>query len=348
MKKNIITGIIYTEVDDTIGPSPIFWDPSDLSEKVRILVSIKTITMLTAEKDHIPQSIAIIPFPSLNLKGIIKYIEIEDETRRGGIYTSAITLLFDEIDDVIFYKGMEYFDSAFKDIAQNLNNAHALNSNREGIANEIRKFRENILNILDDLKLKEDSDHQSEAFPEKGITHKDKINYQFKIIVCGDPMVGKSSIILRFTDNAFKRTYISTMGVNVSQKVINVKDSYIQCVIWDLAGQTKFELMRSAFYKGAKGVLLVFDLTNLKSFKNLKKWYKDITNNLDTDDQLIGFILGNKNDLVEERKITKSEAFELANKFDLEYFETSALTGNNIENSFYKLAEELYLKNKTF
>ncbi|TFG27041.1 MAG: GTP-binding protein [Promethearchaeota archaeon] len=346
MDKSLIHGIIYTEVDEEIGPKPTWWDPVDLSDDLLTHVSIKAITLLTAEQGLIPESIAIIPFPSIGLKGLIKFIQFKDKERRGGVGQAAITLLFNEVDDIIFYKGIEYFDTDFNETAQKITKFEESGKEIELIGSEIKNLRKNVLETLNDIRLKEIKLKESDAFPEEIIVEKDKIDFQFKIIVCGDPMVGKTSTILRFTESAFDRKYIPSIGINVKDKIVRVKKSNVQLVIWDIAGQSKFETMRSAFYKGARGLLLVFDLTNPKTFKGLRKWYKDIEKHVDIEEQLIGFILGNKRDRVEDRKISEQEAKELAEELNLEYIETSALTGEQIKESFYKMAKSLYLKAK--
>jgi small GTP-binding protein len=127
----------------------------------------------------------------------------------------------------------------------------------------------------------------------------------------------------------------------VSHKIYRVHDNNIQLILWDLAGQAKFHVMRSAFYHGAKAVLLVFDLTNPASFLSIKNWYNDIMRHSDLKENLIGFVLGNKNDLVSERAVSLIEANQLASTLQLGYFETSALTGENVDGSFNNLAEAL-------
>ena len=346
MDESLVYGIIYTEVDEVVGPNPKIWEPADLSDDLLIHVSIKAITLLTAEQGLIPESIAIIPFPSIGLKGLIKFIQFRDDDRRGGVGQAAITLLFNEVDDIVFYKGMEYFNPDFNEVAQKIIEIEELKTDRDKIQKEIKNLCVKVLDILNDLRIKETTLQESEAFPKEYIEDKGKIDYQFKIIVCGDPMVGKTSTILRFTESAFDRKYIPSIGINVKDKIIRVKKSIIQLVIWDIAGQSKFETMRSAFYKGARGVLLVFDLTNPKSFDDLRNWYKDINKHVHIGEQIIGFILGNKSDKVEERKITKKEATSLANELNLEYIETSALTGDNVKESFYKMAKYLYEESK--
>ncbi|MCK4780342.1 MAG: GTP-binding protein, partial [Candidatus Lokiarchaeota archaeon] len=142
--------------------------------------------------------------------------------------------------------------------------------------------------------------------------------------------------------HAFIRTYIPTLGVSISEKNIKVNNDYVNLILWDIAGQSKFEIMRRHFYKGSEAVILIFDLTNLKSFESIPNWYNDVIKNLKMqNEELIGFILGNKEDLLDERKVSVEQANEIAKKLNLEYLETSALTGKNVEESFYKLAKAL-------
>ena len=342
-EEGLVRGIIYSEVDDALGPNPVMWLPQNIPEDMKMHVSIKTTTLLTADRGIVPDSLVILPFPLLNLKGIIKYIEMKDATKRGGIYITMITLLFHELNDVIFYKGMEHFESVFNAFAQRIIKLKEYGAGRENVLAEIEQLRTNILDVLEDLKEKE----QQGAFPEKEIQPVGRVDYQFKVIVVGDPQSGKTSLILRFTENAFRRTYISTLGVQVSNKLIRLKDNtIIQLVMWDIAGQQKFDLMRTAFYQGAKGVLLVFDLTNPTSFQNLVSWYDDIKKFLDFKRKLVGFVLGNKSDLLSKRAVSWLEASQIAGNLSLEYFETSAKTGVNVDNSFYKIADYLHKLNQ--
>ena len=330
-------------MDEKLGPNPLLWFPLDLSEKLRMGVSIKSITMLTTDQGKIPNSLVIMPFPSFNLKGIVKYLERVDDSRRGGIAISSITLLFDEADDLIFYRYMDYMELAVAEGAKHIIDLE--NKNAEGIEiyAEINSLRKKITEILDDLRYKEKEGSELEAFPEDDDT--DVTAYHFKVVVCGNPGVGKTSTILRLTDNAFLRTYIPTLGVSVSERKVEIKKQIFNLIFWDIAGQTKFALMRRHFYQGADGVILVFDLTNKQSFLNIGNWFKEITKHLTNKSKLVGFLLGNKKDLTDERLVNHDEAVTLATSFNLKYLETSALTGNNVEESFYKLAET-FVKSK--
>ncbi|MFX1374612.1 MAG: Rab family GTPase [Promethearchaeota archaeon] len=338
MSENIIKAIVYTSLDENIGPNPLLWIPLDLSEKVRMGVSIKTITMLTTDQGIVPNSLVIMPFPALKLKGIIKYIEREDNSRRGGVALSSIALLFHEADDLIFYKYMDYLEPIFSESAKKLIELENGAAKSDEIYIELDKFRLNLTDLLDDLYQKEKTTSELEAFPEEKIKE-DLLESNFKVIVCGDPGVGKTSTILRLTDNAFMRTYIPTLGVSVSEKLMKLGDEHVNLILWDIAGQSKFEIMRRHFYIGTDAVILIFDLTSHKSFESVSKWFNDIKH---YEKDLVGLIFGNKEDLIEERKVSTEEALKRAENLNLEYIETSAKTGKNIEQSFFKLAETLF------
>ncbi len=338
MSEEIIKAIVYTSLDETLGPNPLLWIPLDLPEQIRMGVSIKTITMLTTDQGIVPNSLVIMPFPAFKLKGIIKYIEREDNSRRGGVALSSIALLFNEADDLIFYRYMDYLESVFSESAKKLIELENGEAKSDEIFVEIDNFRLKLAEILNDLYQKEKTTSELEAFPEEKI--KDELlEYNFKIVVCGDPGVGKTSTILRLTDNAFMRTYIPTLGVSISERLMKLGDKHVNLILWDITGQSKWEIMRRHFYKGTDAVILIFDLTNHKSFESVSNWYNDIKK---YEKDLIGLIFGNKEDLLDERKIPIEEVIKIAKTLNLEYIETSALTGKNIEQSFYKVAETLF------
>ena len=162
-----------------------------------------------------------------------------------------------------------------------------------------------------------------------------------KTPLCWDAGVGKTYLVLRFSENAFTRKYVPTLGVNVSDKIVRVDKSIVQLVLWDLAGQTKFQYMRHSFYQGSDGVFFIFDLTNLKTFNKVREWYKDVQKNLKNTPNLNGFLIGNKNDLLDKRVITKKDGKQLAEDLNLGYIETSALTGENVIQAFHEIAKEL-------
>ncbi|NVM04316.1 MAG: GTP-binding protein [Candidatus Helarchaeota archaeon] len=339
MEKNLIIGIIYSRFNEKIGPEAFSWLPTNLDIQIKNLVSLKSINILSGEKGRIPQTLAFIPFPSLNLKSIVKVMEIKDKSHRGGVFDASLTVLFEEANDLIFYKYITNFEEIFEEYANKIINIEERKADKELINESLKIFQKKLTDILTDLYNAEIEAKDQVAFRE--IDKKEEAKaLRFKVIVVGDPSVGKTSIVLRFTDRAFRRTYIPTIGVNISEKIINYKDAKIEFVIWDIAGQSKFSIMRKHFYTGANIQFLVFDLTSPKSFENILNWYKDIKKNLKNNMRAI--LLANKNDLIERRKINQKEIKKLANELNLEYIETSALTGENVDQAFYKMGEILY------
>lgn len=335
--KKLITGVIYSQFNEKVGPQAIAWYPEELPRKIQNLISLKTVAIMMGEDKSITKSLAILPFPSINLKGLVKLMEIDDESKRGGVIESSITLLFDEKYDSIFYKYIDSFNDIFNEITQKIIELKAVSEDTQ-IGEILKYFYNSTINLLQELQNRDGSNEEQVAFPksEEEIT---KGILRFKIIIVGDPMVGKTSIILRFTDRAFKKIYISTIGVNITEKKMTYRDNKIEFILWDIAGQSKFQMMRKHFYKGANAQILVFDLTAPKTFKNISKWNLDIKRYIEHD--IPGILLGNKKDLEDQRKVTKEEGLKLAQEIGFEYIETSALAGENIDEAFYKLIDIL-------
>ncbi|MHA1292360.1 MAG: Rab family GTPase [Promethearchaeota archaeon] len=173
--------------------------------------------------------------------------------------------------------------------------------------------------------------------------HADEVVY--KVIVIGDPAVGKTSLLTKFSTNKFKTTYIPTVGVNIVKEQLNIlveKESNIlvNLMLWDVAGQPQFYMLHRPYFNGADGMLLVFDLTRRSTFSNVNNWY-----NTAVKYGLSGIprvLVGNKNDLKEERKIISPMATHLSEKLNASYFETSARSGENVKTIFHKIAELIY------
>lgn len=343
MDANLITGMLYSQFDEKMGPMVIACIPPDLSGDIKSLVSLKSIGILSGENGLIPKSLAIIPFASLDLKGLVKLMEVRNSSRRGGLVDSAITLLFNEANDLIFYKYMDHFKTVFDEAAVKFVELEEAKASKTLINEELERMYANILEILNELRDLEIETEKQEVIPEIGDEETEMQGFRFKIIVCGDPAVGKTSTILRFTDRAFKKVYVPTIGTNIVEKYIRIKNARVEFVLWDIAGQGKFQKMRKHFYTGADGELLIFDLTRPDTFNDIANWYQDITSNLNR--KLPGFILGNKSDLVDQRAVNSEEISQLANKLGLEYVEISALSGENVDEAFYKLAELLITNN---
>ena len=341
MENDLIHSILYTNFESIDDVYPTKDIPKVLNEATKTLISNKCFSLLVSENRIIPKSLLIIPFPSLNLKGLIKYFEWIDEIRHGGLRQAALIILFKESDDIVFYKYIGIFESLLERFSQTISNLEVQKTEITLIDDYLKDLLLKTKGILEDLKNQELSDQKSQEFPEDPSDLYDTTEYSFKVIIVGDPEVGKTSITLRFTNKAFLRTYIPTLGVNITDKNIRVDHSKIKVIIWDIAGQSKFQTTRKNFYRGAEGIIMVFDLTKRKSFDNLSEWYKDVKKTLNFENDFVGFLLGNKKDLKNERTVKMEEAELLANKLNLRYIETSALTGENVMFIFHKIGEIL-------
>ncbi|MDD1777866.1 MAG: GTP-binding protein [Candidatus Helarchaeota archaeon] len=341
MDENIIKGIVYSQFDEKLGPAAVIWMPYSLSNQIRDSISMKSINIMGGESGKILSTLSVIPFPSINSKGLVKSFQIRDRKRRGGLIDSSITLLFREINDLIFYKYYANFEAIFEESATKIVELEEAKAPRMQVAEELTKLYKKVIEILKELQTIEIISQAPEYFPKEKEDAELQKGFRFKIIVCGDPEVGKTSIVLRFTNKAFRSIYIPTIGVSISEERVYLepKNAIIEFIIWDIAGRGAFQMMRKHFYTGADGVLLIFDLTRALTFTNLTKWFQDIKSVLKVD--LFGFILGNKSDLAEQRIVNSEEIEILAKVTNLEYIETSALSGENINKVFYRLADIL-------
>jgi Ras-related protein Rab-2A len=165
-----------------------------------------------------------------------------------------------------------------------------------------------------------------------------------KYIIVGNSNVGKSCLLLRYTENRYEPMHDITIGVEFGTKTVRVDNNTMKIQIWDTAGQESFKSIISSYFRGALGALLVFDLTNKESFDNIKDWIEMVKNKCNTP---ITFLLvGNKSDLEHERVVTKQEAYEFAQKNNMEYIETSTKSGNNVENAFNNINNIIFKKIK--
>jgi Ras-related protein Rab-1A len=163
--------------------------------------------------------------------------------------------------------------------------------------------------------------------------------YLFKILLVGNSNVGKSSLFLRFVDEIWKENFVPTIGVDFKIKSIKIDNKIIKLQIWDTAGQERFRSILSSYYKGANGILLLYDITNVNSFKNLSNWLIDIEKNSSKNVKKI--LIGNKCDLNELRKIPINKGKEFADTYNMKFIETSAKNNVNINECFNILGKEL-------
>ncbi|MHA2250067.1 MAG: Rab family GTPase, partial [Candidatus Kariarchaeaceae archaeon] len=155
--------------------------------------------------------------------------------------------------------------------------------------------------------------------------------FTFKILLLGDGGVGKTSLVNRFVQDKFTKEYLHTIGMQPSQKYLTINGKYICLSIFDIAGDKSFKRLREMFYRGAKGALLTYDLTEKASFENVKSWHKEAKSK--AKDQLF-VLIGNKNDLA-NRKVSAENGKKMAKELNCaDFLETSALTGDYVDEAF--------------
>ena len=162
----------------------------------------------------------------------------------------------------------------------------------------------------------------------------------FKIVLIGDTSVGKTNILSKYLSNEFDPDSKATVGVEFGTRDFKIENNTVKVQIWDTAGQERYRSITNAYYKGAKGSLLVYDITNPKTFENVDKWLSDLKTN--AEEKISVVLVGNKTDLEGERKISLEQGKEKAELFKLAFIETSALNGNNIEKAFNELISDVY------
>jgi len=166
-------------------------------------------------------------------------------------------------------------------------------------------------------------------------------DHLFKLVLVGEVGVGKSSLVLRYTDNTFLNDDVGTIGADFKVKFINVDKKKIKLQIWDTAGQEKFRVMTSSYFGGANAVIIVFDLTDQKSLDAVEKWIKEAQSFADKSKPLQFLIVGNKKDLEKERTVDKDAPRKIAEKYNALYCETSAKVGTKVDDAFQMIAEHL-------
>ena len=169
-------------------------------------------------------------------------------------------------------------------------------------------------------------------------------NYLFKIIVLGDCAVGKSNILSKYSKNIFNKSSKSTIGVELITKFFRYENKIIKVNIWDTAGQERYTSMITTYYKGAKGALLVYDITRKITFDNIDNWLKELISI--NSNKISICLIGNKNDLSLLRQVSQKDAQIKANKYGIKFYETSALDSSNIKNAFEELIKDIYIKTK--
>jgi len=164
-------------------------------------------------------------------------------------------------------------------------------------------------------------------------------DYLFKLLVIGDSGVGKSCLLLRFADDVYSETYISTIGVDFKIRTVQIGGKTVKLQIWDTAGQEKFRTITSTYYRGAHGIAIVYDVTDLVSFNHLSMWLQEIERS--AKDSVSKIIIGNKSDLSSKRVVETTAAKEFADKLNIPFLETSAKNSTNVEQAFITMATDI-------
>ncbi|XP_062214019.1 ras-related protein RABA2a-like [Phragmites australis] len=168
----------------------------------------------------------------------------------------------------------------------------------------------------------------------------DEYDYLFKVVLIGDSGVGKSNLLSRFTRNTFSLDSKSTIGVEFATRTIQVESKTIKAQIWDTAGQERYRAITSAYYRGAVGALLVYDVTKGATFENVKRWLKELRDHADAN--TVVMLIGNKTDLGHLRSVAQGDAAAFAEREGLSFVETSALDATNVDRAFQTLLTEIY------
>jgi len=169
----------------------------------------------------------------------------------------------------------------------------------------------------------------------------DECEYDFllKVLVIGDSGIGKSSVILRFSDGIFEESFVSTIGVDFKIRSLEINAKRVKVQVWDTAGQERFRTISSSYYRGAHGVLVVYDITDACSFSNVKEWLQKVEQYACSDVSII--LVGNKSDLEDNRTVSTESAQEFASMMMLPLVEVSAKEGHNIELLFTQMAVKI-------
>ncbi|KAJ6841720.1 ras-related protein RIC2-like [Iris pallida] len=168
----------------------------------------------------------------------------------------------------------------------------------------------------------------------------DDYDYLFKVVLIGDSGVGKSNLLSRFTRNEFSLESKSTIGVEFATRSLSVDSKVIKAQIWDTAGQERYRAITSAYYRGAVGALLVYDVTRHSTFENVERWLKELRDH--TDPNIVVMLIGNKCDLRHLIAVPTADGKDFAERESLYFMETSALESTNVDSAFEEVLTQIY------
>lgn len=165
-------------------------------------------------------------------------------------------------------------------------------------------------------------------------------DYLFKLLLIGNTSSGKSSLLVRFADNMFSQTYLPTIGVDFKISTLQLNDKTLKLQIWDTAGQERFKTITSAYYKGAHGIIVTYDITDKGSFHDVENWLAEVDKHC--TENVSKLLVGNKSDLEEQRQVSRDEGKAVAEKLGMNFIETSARDGTNVSEMFKMIAQEIF------
>lgn len=168
----------------------------------------------------------------------------------------------------------------------------------------------------------------------------DDYNFVFKVVLIGESGVGKTNLLSRFTRNEFNHDSRTTIGVEFSTRTVVIDNVTVKAQIWDTAGLERYRAITSAYYRGAVGALLVYDISKNVTFDNAERWLKELYDHADSN--IVIMLVGNKSDLAHLRTVPMEEARMFAEKNNLHFLETSALDSTNVELAFNTVLKEIY------
>ncbi|CRK98206.1 CLUMA_CG011569, isoform A [Clunio marinus] len=163
-------------------------------------------------------------------------------------------------------------------------------------------------------------------------------DHLFKLLIIGDSGVGKSSLLIRFSDNTFSGSYITTIGVDFKIRTVVINGERVKLQIWDTAGQERFRTITNTYYRGTHGVIVVYDVTNGESFANVKRWLQEIDSNCEVVNKVL---VGNKNDDPQRKVVLTEDAQRFAEQMGIQLFETSAKDNINVEDMFLSITDRV-------
>ena len=336
-----IKGVIFSFFGEE-GPAPKYHYP-DIDLRTRHLVGLKSLSLLAGEVTggyDRPKLASIIPFPHLKISCVVFLFEIPDPEARANRVDASISILFQDSYSPVIYKTIEELTGRMEELSIKLKDYHKKDEQSQEALNN---FYAAVIKFYSEYKEVEYKRYN--LFMKE---HEVPISWKLKVVVVGDPEVGKTTLMLRYIDLAFRELYVPTIGVQVSTKILFLEkeDSLtkigVQLNLWDIAGHDKFADIRKNYYEGAEGIVFVYDTTRPETLDSLNDWISDFEKIVEKRVlEIPGVLIGNKVDLEDQRKVKNKDGEELARKYDLQYCETSALTGQNVNEVFEYLAKKM-------